>query len=65
MGFLELAVLAEIGVGEERTNCFSEVISAPDKRAGCLGLEVWLRRIPGNTTTCNYFTPDLPIRVYH
>lgn len=46
-------------------NCVSEVISAPNKRAGCLGLEVWLRHIPGNTITCNYFTLDLLIIASH
>lgn len=46
-------------------NCLSEVISAPGKRAGCLGLEVWLRHIPGNKMTCNYFTPDLLIIASH
>lgn len=65
MGFLELTVPAETGGGGKHTNCLSEVISAPDKRAGCLGLEVWLRHIPGNTITCKYFTPDLVIIASH
>lgn len=47
--------------GKSTGTVSQEVISAPHKRAVCLDLEVWVRRVPENTITCNYFSLDLLI----
>lgn len=65
MGFLELPVPAETGGGKSTGTVSQEVISAPHKRAFCLDLEVWVRRVPENTITCNYFSLDLLIIASH
>lgn len=61
LGFLKPTVPADTEGGQKQMNCLSEVILAPDSKSDCLGLEVWFRHNPGNTTTCNYFTPDILI----
>lgn len=60
-GFLKPTVPADTGGEQKQMNCLSEIILTPDSRSDCVDLEVWFRYNPGNTTTCNYFTPDLLI----
>lgn len=61
MGFLKLSAPTDTGGGQKQMNCLSEVILAPDSPSDCLGLQVRFRHNPGNTITCNSFTPDLLI----